>query len=229
MPMALRRISRTQFTLAGLSLLGLAWLMLMTLPHDGGRTGVLTQLEKPATMPAMRVGPGPVNTTAAVGGYTIAVRAAANHAALPQLVTVRLGASSGPVDGARVTVSYSMPSMNMPSALSAALPARGRGVYGARLKAIEMPGDWLISFRHEPCSAEDRIDDARGVRHWVTPDDGRGGELGGINLDAGRPRMGDRNADHDFVSPHGRLDQVRGTVVRVDRRQANVAASGSHH
>jgi hypothetical protein len=153
--MALAHISRIQVTLAVLSLLGLTSLAIMTLrPHDSGRTGVVTQLEKPAIVPAVRLGPGPLSATTAIGGYTVAVRAATNHAARPQPLTVRLSSASGPVDGARVTASYSMPSMNMPSVLTAPLPAHGSGVYGARVKAMEMPGDWLISFRIVPAHGQ---------------------------------------------------------------------------
>ena len=153
--MALAHLSRIQVTLAVLSLFGLASLAIMTLrPHDSGRTGVGTQLEKPAIVPAVRVGPGPVSTTTAIDGYTVAVRAASNHATRPQPLTVRLSSASGPADGARVTVSYSMPSMNMPSVLTAPLPAHGSGVYGARVKAMEMPGDWLISFRIVPAHGQ---------------------------------------------------------------------------
>ena len=153
--MALSHISRVQLTLGLLGLLGLASLAVMTLaPRDGGRTGVVTQLEKPAIVPAVRVGPGPVNATTAVAGYTVAVRAASNHAAQAQRLNMRLTSASGPLIGAHVTVSYSMPSMNMPSVLTAPLPAHGGGVYGARVKAMEMPGDWLLSFRIVPAHGQ---------------------------------------------------------------------------
>ncbi len=149
--MALRHVSRTQLMLSTLGMLGLTCLALVTLqPRSGGRTDVLAQLQKPASVPAVRVGPGPVNTTVAVAGYTVALRTASNHAARPQLVTLRLSRPSGPLDGARVTVSYSMPSMNMPSVLSTTLPASGGGVYRARVTALEMPGDWLVSLRITP-------------------------------------------------------------------------------
>ena len=58
-----------------------------------------------------------------------------NLAARPQVVTLRLSRPSGPLDGARVTVSYSMPSMNMPSVLTTTL-ARRRG---ARTTARRVP------------------------------------------------------------------------------------------
>jgi hypothetical protein len=149
--MALRQISRTQLALAALSLLALAWLVLMTVrPHSGGRTTVLSQLEQPATAPVTHVGPGPINTTVTVAGYAVAVRTASNRASQPHLVSLHVTGPSGPVDGARVTVSYSMPSMNMPSVLSTGLHGRGAGVYRSRITALEMPGDWLVSFRITP-------------------------------------------------------------------------------
>jgi YtkA-like len=149
--MALRHPSRTQIALAALSLLGLTWLALMMLrSHPGGRTSVLAQLEQPATAPVAHVGPGPINTTVTVAGYAVAVRTASNHASQPQLIALRVTGPSGPVDGARVIVSYAMPSMNMPSVLTSALHGHGGGGYSARVTALEMPGDWLVSFRITP-------------------------------------------------------------------------------
>ena len=50
-----------------------------------------------------------------------------------------------------MTLSYSMPSMNMPSVLTRTLTAVGSGVYrSAPAPALEMPGDWLLSFRIQP-------------------------------------------------------------------------------
>lgn len=149
--MALRHVSRAQITLAALSLLGLTWLALMALrSHPGGRSAVLAQIEKPASAPTATVGPGPVATSLEVAGYTAAVRIPVNRASDPQVVSVSLTGPSGRVEGARVTLSYSMPSMNMPSVLTTSLASRGGGVYSARAAALEMPGDWLLSFRITP-------------------------------------------------------------------------------
>ncbi len=149
--MTLRHVSRAQIALAALSMLGLTWLALMTLrSHAGGRATVLAQVERPASAPTARVGPGPVRTTVTVGGYTAVVRIPVNRASAPQVLSLSLTGPSGRVTGARITASYSMPSMGMPSVLTTALAARGGGVYTSRAAAIEMPGDWLLSFRITP-------------------------------------------------------------------------------
>lgn len=137
--------------LAVLSVIGLAWLTLMVVrPHSGGRTGVLTQLQRPASAPPARVGPGPVNAVVTVAGLTVAVHSPVNHAAQPQALSLHLTHVGAPVDGARVTVSYSMPSMNMPSVLTTTLHARGAGTYEMRSATLAMPGDWLLSVRIAP-------------------------------------------------------------------------------
>ena len=62
--MALPRVSRLQAAFGGLALLGFFWLALMvTRPHEAGQTNVLGALEKPASAPVMRVGPGRVDST----------------------------------------------------------------------------------------------------------------------------------------------------------------------
>ena len=150
--MTLPRISRMQVTLGALGLLGLVWLGLMlTRPHPSGQTNVLGQLEKPAAAPVSRVGPGPVNTTVTLAGYSVGVRITSNLVSRSQVVTLGLTRSGRPVDGARVTLSYSMPSMNMPSVLTRTLTGAGSGVYhSSPAPALHMPGDWLLRFRIVP-------------------------------------------------------------------------------
>ncbi len=131
-----------------LSLLGLTWLALMvTRSHPSGQTAVLSQLQKPAAAPLVRVGPGPVHTAVTLAGAQVGIDISPNHAAQPQRVRLTL---TGPLTGARVSISYSMPSMNMPSVLTAPLRPLGAGRYSARITPLVMPGDWLISFRIMP-------------------------------------------------------------------------------
>lgn len=141
-----------QVTFGALGLLGLVWLGLMlTPPHPSGQTNVLGQLEKPAAAPVSRVGPGAVNTTVTLAGYSVGVRITSNLVSRSQVVTLGLTRSGRPVDGARVTLSYSMPSMNMPSVLNRTLTGAGSGVYhSSPAPALQMPGDWLLRFRIVP-------------------------------------------------------------------------------
>ena len=149
--MAVRHVSRTQAVAGALSLLGLVLLALMVLQsHSGGQTNVISQLERPATAPVAHVGPGPVSTSVAVSGYTVGVQIPSNRASRSQVVQVRLNDSAGPVNGATVTVSYSMPSMNMPSVLTTTLRAGAPGAYSSHEPALVMPGDWLLSLRITP-------------------------------------------------------------------------------
>ncbi len=150
--MTLRQISRGQLTAGTLGLIGLICLgLLLTRPHSSGQTNVLGQLEKPATAPVTAVGPGPVNTTTKLAGYSIGVRITSNLASRSQVVRLELTRAGRPVDGARVTLSYSMPSMNMPSVLMRTLNGAGAGAYhSSPAPALEMPGDWLLRFRIAP-------------------------------------------------------------------------------
>ncbi len=69
----------------------------------------------------------------------------------PQVVHLALSRGGEPVAGAHVTLSYSMPSMHMPSVLTRTLTAVSAGGYrSAPAPALEMPGDWLLSFRIQP-------------------------------------------------------------------------------
>ena len=150
--MTLRRISRVQVTVGAFGLLGLICLgLILTRSHQSGQSSVLSQLETPAAAPVSQVGPGPVDTTVRLAGYSVGVRITSNLAARPQVLTLRLTNAGRPVDGARVTLSYSMPSMNMPSVLTRTLAGSGAGVYhSSPAPAVEMPGDWLLSFRIVP-------------------------------------------------------------------------------
>ena len=150
--MTLRRISGVQVTVGALGLLGLICLgLILTRSHPSGQTRVLGQLEKPATAPVTTVGPGPINTTMTVAGYSVGVGITSNLVSRSQVVRLNLTRAGRPVDGARVTLSYSMPSMNMPSVLSRILAGAGAGAYhSSPAPALEMPGDWLLRFRIVP-------------------------------------------------------------------------------
>jgi hypothetical protein len=150
--MTLRRNLRAQVAVGALGLLGLICLgLILTRSHPSGQTSVLGQLEKPATTPVTTVGPGPVNTTMTLAGYSVGVRITSNLVSRSQVVRLDLTRAGRPVDGARVTLSYSMPSMNMPSVLTRTLTGAGSGAYHSSPgSALEMSGDWLLSFRIVP-------------------------------------------------------------------------------
>src|SRR5436305_3025371 len=73
------------------------------------RGSVLQSLKQPARYATAEVGPGPVKTVISARPYTVGIRMAPNRPALRNAVSLRLTDQSGPVPGARVTVTFSMP------------------------------------------------------------------------------------------------------------------------
>ena len=110
------------------------------------RGSVLRQLERPAAVvrpaPAVDARAGKAAITA--GGLRFVVRMTPNHAAVHDRLSVAVSAGGRPVAGARVSVSFSMPAMDMWSGLTTQLPASGPGTYSATEPILGMPGVWQL-------------------------------------------------------------------------------------
>ncbi len=119
-----------------LALLAIPLVMLVA-SHGTTRAGLLAQLQRPATYAATNVGPRPVAVSLPAGDYRLGLRVTPNRAAAHNTVTVALSRHGLPVRGARVTVVYSMPAMDMNDGLTSTLAASGagRGVLGSRAGA----------------------------------------------------------------------------------------------
>ncbi len=90
---------------------------------SGSGTSVYTQLQKPATF-APHLSP--------------------NRASAPNRLTLQLP------PGARVTVSFSMPSMDMWNGFTTTLTETAHGTYTANVPVLGMPGSWRMQFRVAP-------------------------------------------------------------------------------
>ncbi len=96
------------------------------------------------------VGPGRVDQTLAHGDYTLRVLIDPNHAAEPNLVSVTLTRAGAPVDGAAVTVTFTMLDMEMGSQ-EYVLEQTGAGTYTrSGASPLVMVGHWGVSFNVTP-------------------------------------------------------------------------------
>ncbi len=114
------------------------------------RGTLLRQLRRPAILPAASVGPGRVERRLNVGGQAIVVRLTPNRAGQRDRLTAVLADDGLPMNGARVTVSFSMPAMNMWAGLRTQLTADGNGRYSAGEPVLGMPGVWQLRLEAIP-------------------------------------------------------------------------------
>ena len=139
-------------SLAALGLLG----VLVALAVSAGsqsRASVLGALQRPAVFPDAFVGPGPVDQALAAGGDTLALRMTPNRASLRNAITTTVTQHGRAVSGARVTVTYSMPAMDMWNALQTTLVPAGGGSYRADEPVLGMPGIWQLRITVAPPGA----------------------------------------------------------------------------
>jgi YtkA-like len=128
----------------------------LALTAGGGvshRASVYGQLERPATFPATTVGPGPVRSTVQAGAYRVSIALSPNRARVRDHVAIALAQGGRPVNGARVSVTYSMPSMGMLNVFSGPLAQAAGGTYSAREPVFGMPGAWRLRFAVAPPGA----------------------------------------------------------------------------
>ena len=109
-----------------------------------GRSSVLRQLERPATHGGVRVASGGLKAVLRGQRYRLALGLMPNRAAVRNRLSVQLSDHGRPLDGARVTVTFSMPVMNMWGALTTRLVPTGNGTYTTSLPVLGMAGSWQL-------------------------------------------------------------------------------------
>jgi hypothetical protein len=148
---ALASLTRVHVLIAGclLAALGaLAFVAMSARPSEQG--AVLSQLERPAVSPVVAVGPGPVHTVLTAGSYGLAISLTPNRATQPAAVTVQLRQHGAALPGATMSVTYGMPSMNMPAVLTTDLRSLGGGAYASHQPEMAMAGQWTLHFTVRP-------------------------------------------------------------------------------
>ncbi len=138
----------------GAAILMLVGISVVLLSEAGSpsRAGLLKTLEHPAVYPVATVGPSAVDTTLRAGPYRLHVRLTPNRASSRNTLAVTVTEAGKPLAGARASVSYSMPSMNMYNALTTALTRAGRSKLAANEPVLGMPGSWTMRFLVTPAA-----------------------------------------------------------------------------
>ncbi len=122
------------------------------------RGALLKQLQTPAASaaPANTVsatataGPGPVHVAITGLPYMARLADTPNRASTRDRLTLSLSDHGRPLAGAAVTVTYSMPSMNMTDGFAGRLTETAPGTYTAVQPVFGMPGTWQLRFRVAP-------------------------------------------------------------------------------
>ena len=108
------------------------------------RRALLDQLQQAATPRPAPSGPGLRVIRRAGGGYLVTVALTPNRPGGPNGVLVRLARNGRPLTGARVTITFSMPSMKMWNAYTADLTVGDGGRYATTIPVIGMTGRWRL-------------------------------------------------------------------------------------
>jgi hypothetical protein len=95
-------------------------------------------------VPARPASPGFYTARHPAHGVLVAVALGPNRAAVPNVISARIDERGRPLIGARVTVSFSMPSMDMWRAYTKSLSADGGGRYTASIPVLGMTGRWQL-------------------------------------------------------------------------------------
>jgi hypothetical protein len=143
---ALRHPARLSAALVTTVLLALA-VVLVAIPCVQSRSSVLAQLQRPALPVGATVGPGPAKATLHAGGYTIGLALNPNRTSVRDELAITLARGGRPVAGARVTIGFSMPAMNMWNGLTSSARGSGDGLYLAGEPLLGMPGVWQLKLR----------------------------------------------------------------------------------
>jgi copper transport protein len=98
-----------------------------------------------------RVGPGPVGTVVHQGGYTLQVLVHPNKAVVPNTFSLKLTKAGKPVEGADVTLSFSMLDMEMANQ-ELQLRETRPGIYSRPAPTLVMVGHWGLDFNVTPKS-----------------------------------------------------------------------------
>ena len=111
---------------------------------------MLAQLSTPTVRARTVAGSTRTQWALTNGAYRVSLRITPNRASAHDTIALRLARHDRPVDGATVTVTYSMPAMNMWDAFTGSLPQTGGGAYRAREPVFGMAGAWQLRFRIVP-------------------------------------------------------------------------------
>jgi YtkA-like len=106
-----------------------------------------------AAMTSRRVGPGPVAAGLSAAAYRVQVLVTPNRAGVRNRVALAVSKGDRPLTDARVTVTYSMPAMNMANVFTGSLRHDALGSYCALQPALGMPGAWQLRFEVTPRDA----------------------------------------------------------------------------
>lgn len=117
------------------------------------RASVLAALQRPATMLNPPLGKTMLLGRVHRGAVSVVVRATPNRTSARNKLSVSLTAGRRPLEGAAVTVSFSMPSMNMWGGLTNHLISAGGGTYVADEPVLGMPGRWQLRVQVKPIAA----------------------------------------------------------------------------
>jgi hypothetical protein len=117
------------------------------------RQGLMAALQRPAAQVAPQSTIAAYTTTASAGRYRLQLRIGPNRATVANALSIRVTEAGRPVSGARVTVAFSMPAMNMWQGFTSRPAAAGAGVYRATVPIIGMSGRWRLRVSVERASA----------------------------------------------------------------------------
>jgi hypothetical protein len=108
------------------------------------RSQLLAQLERPATpaKPAART--GALKATVGTGSYRLGLQVSPDRASVPNALSVRVTEGGRPLNGAHVTVTFSMPEMNMWHVFTSHLAPQRHGTYAAVEPVLGMAGSWQL-------------------------------------------------------------------------------------
>ena len=113
-----------------------------------------SQLRSRAPTGSRRAGPGPIAARLSVTRYRAQLVVTPNRASNRNRVALAISRAHRPVTDARVTVTYSMPAMNMANAFTETLRQGKPGTYAAREPVLGMPGTWKMRFEITPRDAK---------------------------------------------------------------------------
>ncbi len=132
--------------------LGLAALAATATPPSVG--DLLKQQQRPAVFPAASAGPGRVQTSIRVGHDRAGLTIAPNRATVRNAISVSITYRGRPVGDARITVTFSMPTMAMWNAFALTLAERRGGRYSASVPVVGMTGLWQLHVQITPPGAQ---------------------------------------------------------------------------
>jgi copper transport protein len=98
---------------------------------------------------AAHIGPGPIDKVVTQGDYSMRVRIDPNRAALPNTFSIAISRKGAPVNGAEVTMQFTMLDMDAEQQ-TYTLPEKAPGMYTRSAPALVMVGHWGLGFTVTP-------------------------------------------------------------------------------